>query len=224
MRIQRWNPSTWMLVSLGLIIVLVGADQVRRSVVGAGPERSPAAARPPGKRNWMPVVGGQALDFGLPDIKGKVHRLSEFKGRPVILTFFCGCPTCKDMATQLARARRETPHPPPVLSVFTSHWSPGGTPAFANQSGGTDFTYVHSGPDSTVVDSYQGTPCPKVYVLDKVLKIRYISPADVVGTNNETMLDVSHMLGLRYRPGAPPRPGPPPRPGAAASAASKQGG
>ena len=35
-----------------------------------------------------PTVGGTAPDFALPDKDGKVVRLSDFRGRPVVLYFY----------------------------------------------------------------------------------------------------------------------------------------
>jgi len=36
----------------------------------------------------MPEVGEFAPDFSLPDQDGKVHRLSDYRGRPVVLFFY----------------------------------------------------------------------------------------------------------------------------------------
>ena len=43
-----------------------------------------------GRRAGTPPlsVGDQAPDFALPDHTGAVRRLSEFRGRPVVLWFY----------------------------------------------------------------------------------------------------------------------------------------
>lgn len=47
-------------------------------------------------------VGSKAYDFASPDIDGKIRRLSEFKGKVVIMDFwFTGCMPCLDLAKQM---------------------------------------------------------------------------------------------------------------------------
>jgi AhpC/TSA family len=214
MPMPRWSTNTWMLVCLGCVILLIAGDITRRAVHPA-PETPPKP--PPGMKldtngrpiTWEPQIGKEARDFALPDETGKIHHLSDFKGKGnVVLTFFCGCNACADMAKQLAETYRRNPKKVvPTVSVFTSHWDPAGTPGWVNRTN-AHFNYIYSRVDPALVDIYRGTPCPKVYILDKNLKIRYISvPSNALSSNQPTLEEVTHVLGIKYQPppGGSPR-------------------
>jgi peroxiredoxin len=52
--------------------------------------------------------GVMAPDFTLPDTHGKLHRLSEYRGRPVIVNFWATwCPPCREEIPSMNRAWRE---------------------------------------------------------------------------------------------------------------------
>jgi len=55
-----------------------------------------------------PLPGGvMAPDFTLPDTHGKLHRLSEYRGRPVIVNFWATwCPPCREEIPSMNRAWR----------------------------------------------------------------------------------------------------------------------
>ena len=38
------------------------------------------------ERQQMPTIGETAPDFALPDLSGRVHRLSDYRGQKVFLT------------------------------------------------------------------------------------------------------------------------------------------
>ncbi len=49
-----------------------------------------------------------APDFSLPDLKGQVHSLSDFKGKVVVLNFWASwCPECLAEMPELERFQRE---------------------------------------------------------------------------------------------------------------------
>jgi peroxiredoxin len=55
-----------------------------------------------------PVPGRPAApDFNLPDTGGKLHRLSDYRGRPVIINFWATwCPPCREEIPSMNRAWR----------------------------------------------------------------------------------------------------------------------
>src|SRR5690348_7067547 len=118
MTIRRWTPSSWVLASLGFVILLVTADQVRQAVSPPPPK--------PKLDGFVPRVGTRAVNFQLPDSRKKLHRLSDYRGQEIVLTFFCGCSNCQDLARQLSAAYRASGKSPTTVSVFTSHFQPAG--------------------------------------------------------------------------------------------------
>ncbi len=56
-------------------------------------------------RNAPPLAGGMAPDFTLTTFDGQTYKLSELKGRPVVVNFWASwCVPCRDEAPALQRA------------------------------------------------------------------------------------------------------------------------
>lgn len=75
-----------------------------------------------GRGEGLPRDGGAAPPFTLLDASGRKRTpLTEFRGRPVALFFFCGCSWCADVAREWAALQRggallpsEPPSVPPA--------------------------------------------------------------------------------------------------------------
>jgi peroxiredoxin len=81
-------------------------------------DRSGAAARPPAQ--GLPV-GSPAPEFELPDLNGLRRKLSDFRGREVLLVFFNpGCGYCTRMAADLAAVPFDGAGGRPLLIVVTT--------------------------------------------------------------------------------------------------------
>ena len=73
----------WMQVIILLVIAGIGAFAVGGSFAS--------------KDDPIPKAGGQAPDFSLPGLDGKVHKLSDYRGKVVMINFWgTFCPPCKE--------------------------------------------------------------------------------------------------------------------------------
>jgi cytochrome oxidase Cu insertion factor (SCO1/SenC/PrrC family) len=56
--------------------------------IGAAMQQTPPPAQPPPPLEPKLKVGDRAPDFALQGSDGKVHRLSDYKGKTVVLAWF----------------------------------------------------------------------------------------------------------------------------------------
>lgn len=86
--------------------VLVSADGAVASPVALGADAIRVLVRASAER--PPTVGGAAPEFTLPDLAGREHQLSAFRGSELTLLFWNpGCPFCSQMAPDLQRCEAE---------------------------------------------------------------------------------------------------------------------
>lgn len=127
-------------------------------------------------------------DFTLTDTSGVSRHLSEFRGRPTALFFFCGCSWCRQCAQTWGQFQRggvltsdaassqslssSGSSLPATLIVFS-----GGSDAardFASETGlAPAQTTILLDPDLKVTTAYHADPCPRVFVLDSKGSLRY---------------------------------------------------
>lgn len=117
------------------------------------------------------------------------RHLSEFRGRPTVLFFFCVCSWCRNCAqtwSQFQRGGVLSPDATPSQSASSSLGSSlpatvivfsGGadaTRAFAAETGPdpAQTTFLLA-PDLKVTTAYHTNPCPRVFVLDSQGSLRY---------------------------------------------------
>ena len=93
----------------GLLVgILLGT-----TVLLGEPDRTAGAQRP-----LPPTIGSTVSDFELPVLSGQAQRLSELKGRPVVINFWATwCGPCKAEMPLLNRMSREYPDDLVVLGV-----------------------------------------------------------------------------------------------------------
>lgn len=131
-------------------------------------------------------------DFRLTGTDGQPHTLRQYRGRPVTLFFFCGCPWChrcaalwgqfqrggalslptQDLSGRNSRSAAPTNAPPITLIVFSGKGA--SASMFAAQAGlDLKQTVLLPNSDMLVTTLYQVDPCPRAFVLDSQGQLRY---------------------------------------------------
>lgn len=191
---RRGNANTWLLGILIAIIGAIGIDVGRRMYYPPKPEtpeQKKAEHAPPFK------VGGTAPDFALWDDHGQKHALSELVQGDTLVTFTCGCSSCKDMHTYMAKLLAKMGKDAPPVVTITS-MPPAGEAAWIRdtklkqtflfqphenspeeKTQYDDMMRQLKGKDvPNITDLYRGHPCPRIYRMDKGLKVTYIGPSN----------------------------------------------
>jgi peroxiredoxin len=108
-------------------------------------------------------VGTNAPDFELATLTGEIVRLSDFKGRPVLLTFGATwCPDCRKEAPLLNRLHEEKPDL--VILLVDSKEGAEIVQEYAEQMGITHPILLD--PDGEVMELYQVFAIPTELFID----------------------------------------------------------
>lgn len=125
---QWFSAKTWMWLAAAILISGAGWIYLSRAEVG-----SQSPANPPVAKQGFP-----APDFDLVDANGKSRRLSELRGRPVIVNVWASwCPPCRAEMPALQRLYQDfQPRGLEILAVnSTSQDTPEAAQAFVAQQG-----------------------------------------------------------------------------------------
>jgi len=148
-----------------LVIVAVAAMIALMLVVGlrsARHRQNPLAAQ---------TEGGQAPDFALASLEGKTVRLSDYRGKAILLNFWATwCPPCKiEMPWFVELQKQYGPAGLQVLGVAMDDGSPGEIAAFAKEMG---VNYPVLIGKEEVGDAYGGIPyLPVSFFIDRNGKV-----------------------------------------------------
>jgi peroxiredoxin len=117
-----------------------------------------------------PKVGSLAPDFTLSDDNGKTYRLSDFRGKKVLLNFFCGCGTCAELSLTWEKIHRQRADVQ-VLGISTIH--PEQIQSWCRAIG-IRFPVLFD-PNYEIAEMYTSTDCPRSWVINKKGKVMYTS-------------------------------------------------
>jgi len=123
-----------------------------------------------------------APDFTLADTRGTPHSLSEYRHRPVVLVFLCGCQRCGVFAHvwgQMQRSNAVTPTGTKEARPLTVIVYAGDAAAVQSlaQQAGLDMQQTVLLPDLQMgvsLDLYKSMPCPRTLVIDSAGVVRHI--------------------------------------------------
>ena len=131
-------------------------------------------------------VNQPAPDFELPDLEGKVHCLSDYLGKIVIVNFWsCECPhserTDKAIMSMFAqwRAQRVV-----MLSIASNRGE--NLQAMKNAARARRLPTVLLDADCSVADLFEAQTTPHIFVMDREGILRYRGPVDDVTFRKKT--------------------------------------
>ena len=128
-----------------------------------------------------PTVGKQAPDFAATTVDGKTVRLSDFKGKPVWLTFGASwCQPCRAENPDIqATSQKFADRGLVVLAIFISE----DAPAVRDYADRVGLTYQKvADPDTRIASEYRIMGIPSHYFIDssgvlRLMKIGSLDPA-----------------------------------------------
>jgi peroxiredoxin len=130
-------------------------------------------------------IGAKAPDFALPDLDGKTVKLSEFKGKVVVLEWFNPeCPYVKASHTKgslVTAAKKATDKGVVWLAVNSGAPGKQGAGADKSREGLKAFGLSHPvllDAEGTVGKQYGATNTPHLFVIDKTGKLAYRGAVD----------------------------------------------
>src|SRR5215472_11719797 len=128
----------------------------------------------------MLPLGTNAPDFQLPDTKGKLVKLADFKGAPaLVVVFMCNhCPFVKHLRTGLAKFGKDyQPRGAALVGISSNDVEnyPQDSPAKMAEevkSAGYSFPYLYDG-SQEVAKAYRAACTPDFYLFDREQRLVY---------------------------------------------------
>jgi len=120
---------------------------------------------------WLPP------NFSLPDAQGKQHSLKELSGgQRTHLMSLCGCARCQTYLSFISKLRRQPGVP--QLNEVAILTAPRDMEESLRHNTGYRGKIVYDRPGGPVVNYWQGSPCPRAYILDDSGRLEWLSPAN----------------------------------------------
>jgi peroxiredoxin len=133
----------------------------------------------------MTTLNQPAPDFELPDLDGRLHRLSAYRGRIVILDFWsCECPHSERTDRAILSKLAEWQDDVAMLSIASNRNET--LEALKNSARERMLPVVLSDADSAIADLYEAQTTPHVFVIDRDGILRYRGAVDDVTFRKRT--------------------------------------
>jgi len=175
MGIPRLSANGWLLIIFAVVLAAMAGEPAYRAVTGRKSalelnlEQKAEMAR---KYAAGPQVGDVAPAFTLKSMTdGHKVSLSDFRGRRVLVTFFCGCSLCREFATHWSKLAHKPLKGNPAL-IGICFFEPDRLAPFVKDTGARDLVYLHD-PGHMVGIRYGSRVCPRAWIIDENGKIAF---------------------------------------------------
>ena len=130
-------------------------------------------------------INQPAADFELPDTKGKLHKLSDYRGRIVIVNFWsCECPHSERADALILKRLKEWNGEVELLAIASNQNESAQSVDDAARSRSLPTVLIDAG--HIVADLYEAATTPHVFVVDKDGILRYRGAVDDVTFRQRT--------------------------------------
>lgn len=205
---RKLNANQWVLVVVVVLLVAIGIDLTRKVLMGDN-----ASAAPPRKEDSI-LVGQAAPDFTLPDEKGKDRTLASLVKGPTLLTFSCGCSSCRQMEGYLGKLQKTKGSGFPAV-ITVSSADPASYKAWKRDTSLKGLMLYDRSEATEIIQMYNGHPCPRLYLMDGDRQVTWrsvsLSDFEMPEIGLEEMSRTA-ALELGFSDPNEPQPGKPPAP------------
>jgi peroxiredoxin len=163
-----------------IVFAALGATITEHLLIPEKPAPSPEASPSPYDPKFAGPfkIGDVAPDFTLKDAKGRDVSLSQFRGKRVLLNFYCGCSLCRGVATTWTNMMSQPRMRPTVLLAVAS-FEKDYDQTFRKECGWKGLLLYDLKPHRVVATKYDSRICPRVWVLDEQGKILFTNPSPI---------------------------------------------
>ena len=124
-------------------------------------------------------INEPAPDFELPDLEGKLHRLSDYRGRIVIVNFWsCECPHSERTDRSTMACLVQWGADVELLTIASNRNE--SAQSVAEAANARRLPRVLIDADHQVADLYEAVTTPHAFVVDRVGVLRYCGAVDDV--------------------------------------------
>ena len=174
---KKLQKISFVVVGIAAFAVVVVFASVRsrldlpQEAIGKSPESNAEAPK-----TWdvafASSFGKEAPDFSVNDIEGKTHKLSDYRGRNVVVVFWATwCPACNHEIPHLVELRKMLPEDKLAILAISNE-EPGHLKHFA-ESKGINYTVASLG-DSPLPEPFANvTSIPTSFFIDPEGKIKF---------------------------------------------------
>jgi len=150
------------LLILGLCLVTACSKEKSEGKKDGAPSKAVTAA----------AEGSMAPDFSIKDLQGKEVKLSELKGKVVLVNFWATwCPPCKEEIPSMVKLNKAMEGKPfQMLAISIDEGGKADVESYFKSSGNTLPAYLDS--DGAISKVYGVTGVPETFVVDKSGKVQ----------------------------------------------------